>query len=66
MDPVTVIGLAASIAQLIKATSKVIKYVDEVKDAPSQRENLDLETANFMPLLVMLKQRTLPTVANEE
>ena len=51
------IGLVASIVQLIATTSKVIKYVDEVKDAPRERSSLASEAANLMPLLMTLKQR---------
>ena len=57
MDPVSVIGLVASIVQLIETTSKVIKYIDEVKDAPRERSSLASEAANLMPLLMTLKQR---------
>ena len=57
MDPVSAIGLVASIVQLISATSKVIKYVDEIKDAPKERASLASEAANLMPLLMALKQR---------
>ncbi len=65
MDPITAIGLVASIVQLIEATSKVIKYVSEVKDAPKERENLGLEAANLMPLLMTLKQRIEADPSNE-
>lgn len=57
MDPVSAIGLVASIVQLISTTSKVIKYVDEVKDAPNERASLASEAANLVPLLMILKQR---------
>lgn len=57
MGPVTAIGLAASIAQLIDCTAKVIKYVGEVKDAAKERDSLALEAANLMPLLMNLKHR---------
>jgi hypothetical protein len=65
MDPITAIGLVASIVQLIVATSKVIKYVSEVKDAPKEQENLGLEAANLMPLLMTLKQRIEADPSNE-
>ena len=53
MDPVSAIGLVASIVQLIATTSKVIKYVDEVKDAPKERASLASEAANLVPLLIL-------------
>jgi hypothetical protein len=57
MEPVTAVGLVASIVQLIDPTARLIKYLSEVKDAPEERETLSLEVANLMPLLMALKQR---------
>ena len=57
MDPVSAIGLVASIVQLIETTSKVIKYVNEVNDAPKEKLSLASEAANLVPLLMTLKQR---------
>ena len=57
MDPVSAVGLIASIVQLIATTSRVIKYVDEVKDAPKEKASLAAEAANLVPLLMTLKQR---------
>ena len=57
MDPVSAIGLVASVIQLIGTTSKVIKYVDEIKDAPKERASLASEAANLVPLLMTLKLR---------
>ena len=57
MDPVSATGLVASIIQLIATTSRVIKYVDEVKDPPKERASLAVETANLVPLLMTLKHR---------
>jgi hypothetical protein len=65
MEPVTAVGLVASIVQLIDATAKVIKYVSEVKDAPKERETLSLEAANLMPLLMALKQRVDTASGND-
>ncbi|KAL2042742.1 hypothetical protein N7G274_004501 [Stereocaulon virgatum] len=56
MDPVTAVGLVASIIQLVDATGKVIKYVSGARDAPGERETLSLEAANLMPLLMALNQ----------
>ena len=57
MDPVSAIGLVASIVQLIGTTSKVIKYVDDIRDAPKERASLASEAANLVPLLMTLKLR---------
>ena len=57
MDPISGIGLVASLAQLIDVSYKVVKYVGEVKDAPEQKKALELELANLLPLIMRLKQR---------
>ena len=57
MDPVTVLGLVASIVQLINGISRVIKYAGEVRNAPNEREAVSLEAANLISLLMALKQR---------
>lgn len=55
MDPITAIGLAASIAQLIEATTKAIKYLNNVKDAPKDRAKLVQEASSLLALLTNLK-----------
>lgn len=57
MDPVTAIGLVASLAQLIDATTKVLGYLNDVKNAPRARGRLSLETANVLTLLIRLHLR---------
>ena len=57
MDPITVLGLAASIIQLIDATVKVTQYINDVKDAPAERSKLAMEVANLVPLLTSLRYR---------
>ena len=55
MDPVTAVGLAASIVQLIDATTKVIKYLNDVKDAPKDRWTLAREATSLLALLTNLR-----------
>jgi hypothetical protein len=57
MDPVTVIGLVASIVQLIDTTTKAIKYINDVKDAPRDRARLAREAASLLALLTDLRYR---------
>jgi hypothetical protein len=57
MDPVTAIGLVASIVQLIDATTTAIKYLNDVKDAPKDRATLAREAANLLVLLMDLRCR---------
>ena len=65
MDPVSAIGLAGVIVQLLATTSKVIKYVNEVIDAPKEKSSLASEAANLMPLLMTLKQRVETTSSKD-
>lgn len=55
MDPVTAIGLAASIIQLIDVTAKAVKYLNDVKDAPKDRQRLALEVTSLLALLTNLR-----------
>ncbi|OCL08336.1 hypothetical protein AOQ84DRAFT_388931, partial [Glonium stellatum] len=55
MAPISTIGLASGIVELINATTKVISYLHGVKDAPKERGNLTLEAANLLTLLSRLR-----------
>ena len=57
MDPVTVVGLAAGIVQLIGATTKAIKYLNDVKNAPKDRATLAREATSLLALLTDLRYR---------
>jgi hypothetical protein len=61
MDPVTAIGLVASLAQLIEVTTKVLGFLNDVKNAPRARGELSLETANILTLLIRLRLRVEDT-----
>jgi hypothetical protein len=55
MDPVTAVGLAASIVQLIDTTIKVIGYLNDVKDAPKDRATLARESTSLLTLFTDLR-----------
>ena len=57
MDPITVVGLAASIVQLIDATTTAIKYLNGVKDAPKDRATLAREGSSLLALFIDLRYR---------
>ena len=57
MESVTVVGLAASVVQLIGATTKAIKYLNDVKNAPKVRARLARETISLLGLLMDLRYR---------
>jgi hypothetical protein len=57
MDPVTAVGLVASIIQLIDATTTAIKYLNDVKDAPKDRAALAREGSSLLALLTDLRYR---------
>ena len=61
MDPITALGFAAGIVQLIDATSKAINYLNDVKDAPKDRARLARETAGLLSLFTDLRYRVEDT-----
>ncbi|EXJ70463.1 uncharacterized protein A1O5_06532 [Cladophialophora psammophila CBS 110553] len=57
MDPVTAVGLRASIVQLIDSTTKAIKYLNNVNNAPKDRARLAREATSLLALLTDLRHR---------
>ena len=57
MDPVTVIGLAASIVQLITTTTQTVQYVNQIKNAPKEVGEFGQEASNVLILLWRLRAR---------
>ncbi|RMJ16034.1 hypothetical protein CDV36_004270 [Fusarium kuroshium] len=57
MDPASVVGLTASIIQLIETTAKVIGYVNNVKDAPAERAQFARHASSLLALLTDLRYR---------
>ena len=57
MDPVTAIGLLASIVQLIDVTLKTVKYLNEVKDAPKEQAKFAREATSLLSLFTDLRYR---------
>ena len=65
MDPVTAIGLVASLNQLIGVTAKTIGYLNDVKDAPEDRAKLIQEASGLLARLTDLNY-TLETADTME
>jgi len=57
MDPVSAIGLAAGIAQLIDSVAHVISYIKDVKNASKERAQVLQEAAALLGLLRTLKYK---------
>ena len=57
MDPVTAVGLAASILQIINTTAQTIQHLNNVKDLPKDQAKLLQEVASLLGLLTSLKCR---------
>ena len=57
MDPITGLGLVASVIQIIGATSTAIKYLNDAKDAPKDRAQLAQKVTNILVLLTQLRYR---------
>lgn len=62
MDP---LSITASIIAVLQLTSEVIKYLDDVKDAPKDRARLVTEASNLYSLLMNLKYRLEEGHSNE-
>jgi hypothetical protein len=62
MDP---LSITASIIALVQLTSTVIKYLDDVKDAPKDRAKLVIEASSLYSLLMHLKYRLEEGRSNE-
>lgn len=57
MEPVTVVGLVASVTQAVGVTIKIIKYADEVRKADKEMNCVALEAGNLLSLLMSLRDR---------
>jgi len=57
MDPATAVGLAASVAQIITATTQVVGYINDIKDAPNDRARLAIEVASLTTVFTSLRYR---------
>jgi hypothetical protein len=57
IDPITAVGLATSIVQLIDATITAIKHLNNVKDAPKDRATPAQEGSSLLALFTDLRYR---------
>ena len=57
MDPVTAIGAAASVLQLIGVAGKAIKYINDIKNAPRERFRVAQELNSLYGILIELESR---------
>lgn len=55
MDPITVVGILAAVVQLTDVTSKVVNYLNNVKDARKDRAKLAREAPYLFPLFTELR-----------
>lgn len=65
MDPVTVTGLIVSISQLFEYTGKIVKYVNNVRNAPAERNEITKECVSLLGQLNDLKSRAETTDPND-
>ena len=57
MDPVSAVGLAASILQIINTTAQIIQYLKDVREAPEERAQIHQEANSLLGLLKSLRDR---------
>lgn len=55
MDPATAVCLVASVAQIITVTTRVVGYLNDIKDAPNDRARLAIEVASLTTLFTSLR-----------
>lgn len=55
MDPFSAVGLATCIIQLIDATTKAIKYANDIKDAPRERADFARHASSLLSLVIDLR-----------
>ena len=65
MDPITVFGFLAAVAQMIDVTSKVVNYLNGVKDAPKDRAKLVREATSLLLLFTDLSCRVEETASTD-
>src|SRR2546423_15116357 len=57
MDPITSIGIVASLIQIIDGTGKALRYIDDTRNAFKQREKLHREATDLLSILANLRQK---------
>ncbi|KAL8792138.1 MAG: hypothetical protein Q9195_005234 [Heterodermia aff. obscurata] len=57
MDPITAVGLAASVVQLIAAAGQIAQCVNDIVEAPKELLAFAEEASNMLSLLYRLKNR---------
>lgn len=62
MDP---LSITASIIAILQLTSKVIEYLNDIKDAPKDRARCAIEASNIYNLLTTLRYRLEEGSSNE-
>ncbi len=65
MDPISVVGLVASSIQLTDTMAKASSYVNDVKDAPTERAQFARHASSLLALLVDLRYRVEEAEVNE-
>ncbi|KAL1614671.1 hypothetical protein SLS54_009544 [Diplodia seriata] len=58
---VTITGLVASVSQLLEYTGKIVKYVNNVKNAPAERNQITKECGSLVGQLSDLRSRAETT-----
>lgn len=65
MDPITVGSFLAEVVQVIDVTSKVVYYLNNVKDAPIDQAMLMREAISLLALFADLRYRVEETISTD-
>ena len=57
MDPISAVGLSASIIQLTRAFAQIVQYVNDVVEAPKELLDFAQEASHLLSLLCRLRNR---------
>ncbi|KAJ4290853.1 hypothetical protein N0V90_010048 [Kalmusia sp. IMI 367209] len=65
MDPLSALGLVVNIVQVIDGVTKIVGYINDVKDAPKDRARLARECTSLLDYLVDFRYKVEESSAND-
>ncbi|KAL8705804.1 MAG: hypothetical protein Q9201_001091 [Fulgogasparrea decipioides] len=65
MDPVTAVGLAASVSQLIRVAARSVQYLIDLNSASNDQAKLLQEASHIQTLLIALRNRLEESSSDE-
>ena len=66
MDPISIVGLSASVIQISDATIKILRYLNDVRNASKEQAQIAQEGTLLLALLTSIKYRLEITDAKDQ